>query len=182
MGLCVHWFFLINLFIFWWLCVHDFIHIRVRMDLLNLLKRLDTLKEVEIYREWRSTCFDWLRGQPRACSMATAWGIAALWFFCFGWWKDYLQSPTIAQRLDTHTHTHSHVSRLLFFFFYTHTCRRACKTKKAHSMQHTDATTDMPLIAWLTWLSDGRPRVPLQTVDTATQQQHRVTPRNTQFP
>lgn len=71
------------------------------MDLLKSLKRLDTLKEAEMYREWRSTCFDWLRGQPRACSMAAAWGIAALWFFCFGCWKDYLQSPTKAQRLDT---------------------------------------------------------------------------------
>lgn len=121
--------------------LHDSIHVRVRPYGSSLfIKRLDTLKEVEMYREWRSTCFDWLRGQPRAWSMATAWGIAALWFFCFGWWKDYLQSPTIAQRLDTHTHTHTCLQT-----FFTCTCARK-KTRKPHYMQHTDATTDVPFI------------------------------------
>ena len=108
-------------------------------------KSLGTLKEEEMYREWRSTCFDWLRGQPRVCSTAAAWGIAALWFFCFGWWKDYLQSPTIAQRLDMHTHA----SLQIWFCFshvhtHTHTHMHTCLWNQNSSMQRTGATTDMP--------------------------------------
>lgn len=89
-------------------CMGVCAQLRQRKDLLNHPQRPDTAKEVEMYREWRCTCFDWLRGQPRACSTAAAWGIAALWFFCFGWWKDSLQAPTIAETLDTHTSADVH--------------------------------------------------------------------------
>lgn len=109
--------------------------------------------------------------------MAAAWGIAALWFFCFGWWKDYLKSPTIAQRLGTRTHR----SQTYFWFSHAHTraCTHASETN--HATERCKKHTHMPFnqTARLTWLSDGRPQVSLQKVVT---RQLVVTPRNTQRP
>lgn len=92
-----------------WLCENHWLSRKRLNESSQKRTRLDTWGEVGMYRERRRTCFDWLRVQPRACSTAAAWGIAVLWFFCFGWWKDYLQSPTIAQKvrqlgLNTCTH------------------------------------------------------------------------------
>lgn len=100
--------------------------------------------------------------------MAAAWGNAALWFFWFGWWKDYLQSPTTAQRLDTH----AQVADKFQFCTHMHTCQcnknhaDRCKNKTKSKPTHTH----MPFkqTALLTWLSDGRPRASLQQAVTAT--------------
>ncbi len=124
-------------------------------------------------QRWRSTCFDWLRGQPRVCSMAAAWGIAALWFFCFGWWKDYLQSPTIAQRLEMHTRK----SADLVLFSHIHALMPV--KQKTQPMQWTNARPDMffcqILNCLLTWLSDGRPQVPFQMTETRSRKTHNFT-------
>lgn len=82
---------------------------QMSMNLLNPLKKKKPGGSQQrcVKCEWE-TCFDWLRGQPWACSTAAVWGIAALWFFWFGWWRDYLQSPTTAQELETHARTGKH--------------------------------------------------------------------------
>lgn len=102
--------------------------------------------------------------------MAAAWGIAALWFFCFGWWKDYLQSPTIAQRLDTRTH------RSQAYFWFSH-------MPVKQTMQQRDAKTHTcRLIKRPGWpgsaMGDHRYRFKKLWHDSYTG----VTPRNTRRP
>lgn len=114
--------------VFGLMCLHNGIHTKCPDETWVTEEAGHMAGSRDVRREWRWTCFDWSRGQPRAGSTAAAWGIAALWFFCFGWWKDYLQSPTIAQRLDTHTHRHMQICDFISF-----SDTRTCTQNQKHT-------------------------------------------------